>query len=627
MNLTNTIKEAKQSLGIRTSEIIAKGLNLNKWNDKTLTGCCPMHTEKTGSFTWHKKGNYFKCFGCGKTMDIIEYYTNYRNMNFIEAAKELFRETGTNYEFEKPKEKKEYKFPVAEIQIDRNKVDAYMLTRGISKETLDKRGVKQDSQGNIVFEFRDEHGQLLLVKYRPSRKLSDSKKEIKTWCQKGKDTTLLLFGMDKIDISKPLLITEGECDALVCIEAGYSNTVSIPLGAGNHGWIEENWDWLEQFEKIIIWADNDGPGDKMRSEVVPRLGEYRTSLVRSIYKDANVQLFKEGKESILKSIETSEGIPIKDVIDLADAPDFDINKAEKIKSGFNGLDMFISGFVLGTVNVITGVSSSGKSTIINQMCVAEPMEQGYKTFIYSGELPLGQLRSWIEFPLAGPQNINTYDNGNTQPKSYGISREVKEKMKTWYRGNIFLYSNEDDSRASTILNKMKEMVMRYGIKNIVLDNLMTIELGGNENENLRKQKEFVLALKKFAKQYLVVIHLIAHPRKSDVTKRLTKMDVSGSGDITNLADYVIAVHRVLPEEKEPILGRNGSIERDGCPFDSMLDLFKNRPLGHQDKVIGLQFDMKSKRTYGLTDDLNKVYGWNKSGIDGVTETYSEDCPF
>ena len=624
MNLTDAVKQAKQSLGIRATEIIANGLYIDKWNNKTLIGCCPVHKEKTGSFSWNKKNNSFKCFGCGENMDIIDYYINHKGMNFIEASKELFKETKTSFEFDEPIVKTEYIYPIPETQTDRGKVEAYMLTRGISKATLNKRGVKQDSNGNIAFEYKNEHGQLLLVKYRPSKKLT--KGDIKTWCQKKKDTSPVLFGMDKIDITKPLLITEGECDSLVCIEAGYSNVVSVPFGAGNTGWIEYNWEWLEQFQKIILWTDNDDAGNKMRVEVIARLGEFRISIVKSKYKDANVQLFKEGKFSIIKSIETSEEIPIKDVIDLADAPEFDINKSEKIKSGYNGLDKWIGGFVLGTLNILTGVNSSGKSTLIDQMCVAEPLAQGYKTFIYSGELPAGQLRSWIEFPLAGPQNIKVFDNGPNQPQGYSVVKEVKEKMKTWYRGSVFLYSNEEDTRATTMLKKMKEMVTRYGVKNIVLDNLMMIDLESNEYEALKKQKEFVLRLKRFASKYSVIIHLIAHPRKTDLIKRLTKMDVSGSGDITNLADYVIAIHRVTPAEKEPMLDKSGKVQQEGCPYDTILDLFKNRPLGHQDKVIGLNFDMKSKRMYGTTDDLNKQYAWNEE-IEGVTEEFIEIYPF
>ena len=78
--------------------------------------------------------------------------------------------------------------------------------------------------------------------------------------------------MNKCDPSKPLYIQEGEGDCLSVIEAGYTNVVSVPNGSQNMQWIEENWDWLSQFPKIIIWSDNDEPGKKMRKEAIHRLG-------------------------------------------------------------------------------------------------------------------------------------------------------------------------------------------------------------------------------------------------------------------------------------------------------------------------------------------------------------------
>lgn len=621
------IKEAKDSLGVRAADIIARGINLNKWDARNLKGCCPSHQEKTPSFIWDKKKNFFKCFGCGETMDILEYYTNHENLSFLEAVKKLFAETNTHYEFEEHQEVRPYKYPTPEKNEVTSKVEEYMATRGISKQTLDKRGVKQDSKGNIVFEYKDQYGKLMLVKYRPSRKLEKS--DLKTWCQKDKDTAPLLFGMDKIDITKPILITEGEIDSLACIEAGFNNAVSIPFGAQNYHWIEHNWEWLEQFGKIIIWSDNDAAGEKMRNEVIPRLGEYRCYTVASRHKDANIHLFKEGKESVLNAIQQAKEVPIRDIVDLADVPEYDVNRAEKIKTGFNGLDKWIGGFVLGTLDVITGVNSSGKSTVVNQMCICEPVELGYKSFIYSGELQQAQLRSWIEFPMAGPTAVKEFDNGPNQPIGYYVSKETKDKMREWYRGKVHIYNNEDDNTAKSILKKMEELAKRYGVKNFVLDNLMMIDLECNEYELLKKQKEFVLSLKRFARRYNSVVHLIAHPRKTDIIKRLTKMDVAGSGDITNLADYVLAVHRVTPAEKEDIENKKGEVIQSGCPYDNIIDLFKNRPMGHQDKVIGLHFDMASKRMYGDSDDLKKQYGWSRvKEVPELIEMFEvPDCPF
>ena len=69
--------------------------------------------------------------------------------------------------------------------------------------------------------------------------------------------------MNRINVSAPLIITEGEIDCASLIESGFTNAVSVPLGAGNTHWINENWDWLQQFEEIIICSDNDEPRTKI----------------------------------------------------------------------------------------------------------------------------------------------------------------------------------------------------------------------------------------------------------------------------------------------------------------------------------------------------------------------------
>jgi twinkle protein len=334
-------------------------------------------------------------------------------MTYVDACKHLFEQTSTSYDFAGVgvKNKQNYKYPIAETNTDRSKVNGYLAIRKISSETLDCAGIKQDKHGNIVFEYYDEDNVLLLVKYRPARKIDKSKGDIKEWCHKDKDTSPLLFNMNRIDPTKPLIICEGEIDCLSLIESGFKNSVSVPFGANNYGWVEYNWDWLEQFVKIIIWSDNDEAGTRMKNEVIPRLGEWRCYEATGTKKDINLELYYNGKEKIEEIINNAKEVPISKVIDMADVKDLDLSKMEKIKSNLNGLDKWISGFYLGTVDIITGINGSGKSTFINQVCICEPVQQGYKTFIFSGELTNRQLKSWILYPMAGRRHIQEIDRG------------------------------------------------------------------------------------------------------------------------------------------------------------------------------------------------------------------------
>lgn len=105
------------------------------------------------------------------------------------------------------------------------------------------------------------------------------------------------------------------------------------------------------------------------------------------------------------------------------------------------------------------------------------------------------------------------------------------------------------------------------------------------------------------------MHLVAHPRKTDKGQRLTKQDVAGSGDITNLADYVIAIHRISKADREPVKDGRGKVIKEGETCDAIIDLFKNRPLGYQDKEVRLDFDYPSKRFYTPGTNANWTYNW------------------
>ena len=627
------IIQAKEKLGDRAAYIIAQDLQLQKFDEKNLKALCYWHDEETPSLVWNHKDNYYKCFGCGRVYSIIDHYMNFYNLTYLGAVEKLFDESGIKYSFgtKNIKTKREYKYPKEETNTDRSKVEQYLALRCISKETLDYCDIRQDSHGNIVFNYYDTNDVLTMVKYRPARKLN--KGEIKCWCQKGADTTPLLFNINRIDPTQPLLICEGELDCLSAIEAGFKNAVSVPFGAVNESWVEENWDFLEQFNKIIVWTDADEAGRKMKKNIIPRLGRWRCYEVEApteiekdgkiVYvKDINEVLYYYGKDKVIECINNAKEMPITDVVDLYDIQEFDLETAEGVFSGFEEIDKWIYKFFFGCINIITGINGSGKSVLINQMCICEPLNQGYDVFVFSGEMTKPQLKKWIELQLAGRRHIQV-ENRHIRK----IKPEIRKQIRDWYRGRIYVYDNDKDFTATSILNKMEELARKKGVKVFVLDNLMMIDLECN-NENIwQKQKEFVIKLVNFAHKFNVLVHLVAHPKKVETIRRLTKLDVGGSGDITNLAHYVMSIHRVTPKEKEGVKNKKGEYVVQPVEYDCIIDLFKNRITGTQDKELGVYFDSPSYRLWSTKEELDKVFKWDKNKYnDDLPDPREEDLP-
>lgn len=618
------INEAKQKMGEKAALIIAKDLNLEQFNERDLKALCHWHQEDTPSLIWNPKNNSYKCFGCGKNYDIINHYMSYEGKTYIEAVQKLFEQTGIKYSFgEKGVKTRDYRYPQYTPDDNRDKAEEYLGLRKISPKTLDYFDIEQ-LDGNIVFNFYDENDVLTTVKLRPARKVKHG--ESKMWFLPNADYKPILFGMHKIDPTKPLLITEGEIDALSVFEAGYSNVVSIPGGTDNKKWIDECWNWLEQFDTIILWFDNDLPGVKARKDVASRLGTWRTLIVdvpQTIekedgtpvpVKDANEILYHFGSGKVMQFIENAQEIPVVGVSNLANVGDFNIKDADGLYTHLKPIDDIVYKFIMGSVVVVTGKAGSGKSSLINQIFINETVNQGYDVFCYSGELDAKVLKSWIDLNLAGEENIIPSSDKAIRV----IKSEAKEEINKWYDGRVWVYDNVSN-KAKDIIETGINVTRKYGAKVWVIDNLMMLDLENDDKEGsiLQKQKEFMADLVRIAHTYNILIVLVIHPRKVSVNQSdLIVDDVSGSGNLVNLSQYVLSVKRISDKEKQGVEDKiHGGYKKgfEPIPYDVSVEILKNRYTGKLG-LAPLNFEYSSYRFYSNDNERYKRYKWNKSTV-------------
>lgn len=230
-------------------------------------------------------------------------------------------------------------------------IDEYFANRGISTQTLDAFQIGADDAGNILFPFYIE-GELIYIKYRRPVAHVEKRKE---WAQAGAPP--VLFGMDLCEPGKPLTITEGQVDTLSLYEAGVRNVVSVPTGCENFQWLDYCYDWCQQFEKIILFGDNDPPGRKMINTLVRRLGEERCYVIEDYpdgCKDANDILVKCEKQTLLNVFESAKEVPIRGLVNLADVEDIDPTTVPRIKTMIPRMDAMCNGLAFGGITIFTG---------------------------------------------------------------------------------------------------------------------------------------------------------------------------------------------------------------------------------------------------------------------------------
>lgn len=495
------------------------------------------------------------------------------------------------------KAKKKYERPNPDkLKPITDEIITYFSTRGISAETLKDFNISSDENGNIVFPFY-RNNELIYVKYRKPKKHTkeDGPKE---WQEAN--TEPILFGMDNVAYGKPLIITEGMIDSLSLYEAGCHNVVSVPSGCSNLDWITICWDWLENFNEIILFGDSDEPGVEMVSNVMKRLGEDRCMVPKEypelifngkhynrICKDANEILCCYGPEGLKTLVNACEPAPIKGVLEVASIR----RKKETFisRTRIPQLDEMLNGFIEGGVTILSGKRASGKSTI-GSTFLLNAIEEGVPCAAYSGELSPSRFLEWVLLPATESKYIGYVTDPKTNKHIATVSEEIENRIREWLKGKLYLF---DDSEAfeedtQTAVLKVFEMcARRYGCKLFLVDNLLS--LLPQSDDEIKAQARVIKKIKAFAKKFKAHVIVCAHPRKENPNSTFTADSVSGSSAITDLADSVFSLER------------------------PSIRVVKNRTYGTTG-FIPCDYDPVNHRIYqkGLGDRI--IYSWDHTGI-------------
>ena len=596
------LQEAKEKIGISAADIMADVLSLEQYDAKNKKALCCWHSEKTPSLIFDQKRLRFHCFSCGKSVDILDSFIEGKHMTFNEAATKVFELAGMEVPMPEVglKANKSYRYPKLTEGADMTPVYEYLGKRGISKAVVDYAGLSCDGKGNIEFPFYDSNDVLKTVKLRPARKIDKSKGDIKTWVQKDTDHENVLFLQNLANPESALCICEGEIDALAAIQAGYKNTVSIPFGCANTKFIDEQWDFFEQFDTIVVIGDNDEAGRKFSKEVVARLGNWKSRAVqlptsytkpdgtKVAVSDTNEVLYYYGAEKVLECINEAINKPIPTVVDFADTRDFDITEIGGVCFGLKDVDAALMRVLNSSLTILFAKAASGKTSLTNTL-ISNALDENKSVFLYSQELANNLTANWILHSLAGRRNINSFVS-KEGTAYYRVTPNARKKILEYYRNQLYIYRDGESIDIDDILKTAETCVRRQGVSLVVLDNMTCISCKGCESD-LMRQTEIARKCVKFAITYNCAVVLCAHSRKTN--EGLSMDDIMGSSNTANLAGRVLALER----------------NETGVT----LKIIKDRFLGKNGTDIKLAFDYPSRRFFSPSnpDELNRIFSWDK----------------
>ena len=268
------------------------------------------------------------------------------------------------------------------------------------------------------------------------------------------------------------------------------------------------------------------------------------------------------------------------------------------------LDEQIIGLNLGETTVVSGLNSSGKTSLLSQVCL-NFVDQGFNGAIWSGEMRNSRLQNWIHLQAAG----RTWNQKAPTKNYYYTPDNARKQIDKWLDDKMYIYNDKYSNDFNWIEEQINILTNEKDISWILLDNLMALDLSrGNDNE-FAKQTEFILRLVDLGKKKNTHMILVAHPRKS--TTFLRKEDIGGSGNISNAVDNVLVVHRVnrdFEKRSSEFYEKSQIVDIIDRGYGNVVECCKNRDLGNQDFIAGLFYEHESKRFLNDRHE-NFTYNW------------------
>lgn len=432
----------------------------------------------------------------------------------------------------------------------------WLAKRGITSTMAEKFGLLEESkymgdrqQMAVGFPYKSG-ADTYAVKWRSI--------EEKRFTQTGSANTLWLI--DYVDKGEPLVICEGEADALALWMAGIK-AVSIPNGAPAtvvNGRVDPKEDRkfsyvyaakeiIEAAPKIILAVDNDGPGQALEEEIARRVGKAKCWKVQwpNGCKDAGDVLRVHGATALAECIEKASPLPVKGLYSVDTFTDrvnslYDQGLPSGESTGYPEVDDLYT-VSPGQLTVVTGSPGSGKSAFIDNAMVNIAKAKGWRFAVCSFE---NQPEIHIAKLAAIYAGVPFFDGPTPR-----MTRPERDKAVAWVRDH-FVFLHQSDGSLGTlggIMDLARVAVMRYGIRGIVLDPINYVARDPNQSET-DWVSDALTQMKVFAMGADVHFWLVAHPfkmqPKPDGSYPVpTGYSISGSAHYFNKADMGITIHR------------------------------------------------------------------------------------
>lgn len=316
-------------------EVVSNYVTLKK-SGANYMGCCPFHSEKSGSFSVSSSKGIYHCFGCGVGGDSIDFVQRIEKLDFEESCEKIADIIGFTLEYGNSYKTSKIDTSLLEKSKDffastlKNtpKAKDYFISRGLNEESISKfqlgfcpfsfsyvKNIDQKDipfgisvgllakdlqsqktytpfSGRLIFPICNKKGNVIAFGARILDKESSNQnakyinsKESKFYSKK-QTLYALHLAKDTIIKNKEALIVEGYMDVIMLHQAGYKNTLA---SCGTALSVEQIATISKLEAKIVLCFDTDSAGKKATIRAIE-------TLIKSGIYDAEVLELKGGKD-------------------------------------------------------------------------------------------------------------------------------------------------------------------------------------------------------------------------------------------------------------------------------------------------------------------------------------------
>lgn len=459
--------------------------------------------------------------------------------------------------------------------------------RCICEDSCHKFGVRTLVQGGKIVKHFYPYYNKAGVKVAEKVRMTDTKQFF--W--QGDNREMQMFGAQcQPTTGRFVVVCEGELDCLSMYQVlgGRYTCVSVPNGCKAVRTIKDNYEYLNNFDNIVLCFDGDGPGKESAEKVAQLLPPKKTKVMKfsTEYKDPNALLMAGKTQELTNIFWRAEEYRPADVINIGDMFGrlSDYRKThEYTPTPWMGLNDMIQGTRPGQLVVMAAGTGMGKSAFLRGW-MYHLVQSTDKLIgaLYLEENPEETVISLMS--LAAGMNLKknqVWDNCNEEDlrrffDTCGANRRIE------------LFEPLNNTEPEYVCNKIRYLAVARGCSVIFLDHITY--LVDDADDPRRALNKLVKNLHDLCVELGIVVIAACHLRKSTQSQksseeggRVTLDDIKDSSSVKQLSDIVIGIER---NSQDP--------DRDKANT-SILRVLKNRDFGEKGPATALYYENETTR--------------------------------